>query len=292
MAALCQTRRTPVDPVQPTLGLSATGRLDLVEGALYQADQITTSELALLPLQGVAGQSRSTPGRAAFRAIRAYTIGVVACSDAEPRSTPQEPQQRGYHDRNHDARDDRDLEVESAADDMNVGRQPAERDAREPVPSEAGKKAQYAKNDQETVHGAQSLSVAVGAIIGPRKRTSRSCWAPGACLSRPAQLGLHQARSGGSSRPNNARFALRAQDLANGRTGRVLGRHDGHSTPLFCRRLPEAFGRRRPIADARTCWKRPFGLVKWPQIANNREVSSVICLAQLMSSPRATPKRS
>jgi hypothetical protein len=27
----------------------------------------------------------------------------------------------------------------------------------------------------------------------------------------------------------------------------------------------------RPLADARTCWKRPFGRVKWPQIVNNRE---------------------
>jgi hypothetical protein len=147
----------------------------LLEGAVYQADQITTSELALLPLQGVAGQSRSIPAQAAFRSIRAYTIGVIACSDAEPRSAPQEPQQRGYHDRNYDASDDREVEIESVADDMNVARQPAERDARKPVPSEAGKNAQYAKNDQETIHGVQSLSVADRAIIGPRKRTGRSC---------------------------------------------------------------------------------------------------------------------
>jgi hypothetical protein len=53
---------------------------------------------------------------------------------------------------------------------MNVARQPAERDAREPVPPQAGKNAQYANNDQETVHGAQSLSIADGAIIGLRKR--------------------------------------------------------------------------------------------------------------------------
>jgi hypothetical protein len=60
---------------------------------------------------------------AAFRSIRGYTIGVIVCSDAEPRSTPQEPQQRGYHDRNHDARNAREVEIESVADDMNVARQ-------------------------------------------------------------------------------------------------------------------------------------------------------------------------
>ena len=64
-----------------------------------------------------------------------------------PRSTPQEPQQRGYHSRNHDARDDREVEIESIVNDMNVAWQPAERDAREPMPSEADKNAKDANND-------------------------------------------------------------------------------------------------------------------------------------------------
>lgn len=38
---------------------------------------------------------------------------------------------------------------------MDVARQPTERNAHEPVPSEAGKNAQYADSDQESVHGAQ-----------------------------------------------------------------------------------------------------------------------------------------
>ena len=50
---------------------------------------------------------------------------------------------------------------------MNVARQPAERDAREPMPCEAGKNAKNANDDQETVHGAQSLMVADVAIIAP-----------------------------------------------------------------------------------------------------------------------------
>jgi hypothetical protein len=78
-----------------------------------------------------------------------------AAPTRKPRSTPQEPQQRGCHDRNHDARNDREVEVESIPNDMNVARQPTERNAREPVPSEAGKNAQSANDNQESVHGAQ-----------------------------------------------------------------------------------------------------------------------------------------
>ncbi|WP_425199425.1 hypothetical protein [Paraburkholderia tuberum] len=101
-------------------------------------------------------------------------IVTIVCSDAEPRSTPQEPQQHGYHNRNHDARDDREVKVESTADDMDVAGQSAERDAREPVPSEAGKNAQCANNDQETVHGAPSPTVADEVIIAPRRRSIRA----------------------------------------------------------------------------------------------------------------------
>jgi hypothetical protein len=60
---------------------------------------------------------------------------------------PQEPQQRGYHSRNHDARGEREVEIESIASDMNVARQPAKRDAHEPMPSEAGKNAKNANDD-------------------------------------------------------------------------------------------------------------------------------------------------
>lgn len=64
-----------------------------------------------------------------------------------PRLTPQEPQQRGYHSRNDDARDDREVEIESMVNDMNVAWQPAERNAREPMPSEADKNAKNANTD-------------------------------------------------------------------------------------------------------------------------------------------------
>ena len=60
---------------------------------------------------------------------------------------------------------------------MNVAGQPAERDAREPMPSEAGKNAKGANDDEETVHGAQSLAVADAAIIGPCRPTCQSRWA-------------------------------------------------------------------------------------------------------------------
>jgi hypothetical protein len=139
-----------------------------------------------------------------------------SCSDAEPRLTPQEPQQREYHDRNHDARDDREVKVESVPDYMDVARQPAEREAREPAPTEAGKDAQHANNDEETVHGVQSLTVADGVIIGSLRRTGQRL------------LGsVHAARI----------F--------------VSGRHDGLSTTLVCRQLPEASIRNRPISAVR-----------------------------------------
>lgn len=68
-------------------------------------------------------------------------------------SLPEDPEQQRHHQGHHNARDDREVEAEILAHDVDVPRQAAERQLRKPRPREAGDEQDDAGNDEEALHG-------------------------------------------------------------------------------------------------------------------------------------------